>query len=217
MNTSEEIVEIALFPIPGCVCFPMSMQPLHVFEPRYRALVKDSVRLQRRIGICHTEKMVHAAKSDQTIAEILNSNQATYLPQRIFSAGFAEIVEVSPDGRLGVKVEMDQRYELIEEIQTLPYRIVRGRVFLDQPNEQADLKGVRQQISESLLTAYSEGSLADSAPFRAAIVELQKLTDAEFSFKVFSLIRFEPETFQTILQMPSASSRLEYLLSALRR
>jgi Lon protease-like protein len=33
--------EIALFPLPNCVLFPGVVQPLHIFEPRYRAMMRD--------------------------------------------------------------------------------------------------------------------------------------------------------------------------------
>ena len=35
--------EIPLFPLPNCVLFPGTVQPLHIFEPRYRAMMRDVV------------------------------------------------------------------------------------------------------------------------------------------------------------------------------
>ena len=46
--------EISLFPIPNVVAFPGTVMPLHVFEPRYRALINDAVDQNRMIGVCHT-------------------------------------------------------------------------------------------------------------------------------------------------------------------
>ena len=34
---------VRLFPVPGLVMFPHVMQPLHIFEPRYRALLADAL------------------------------------------------------------------------------------------------------------------------------------------------------------------------------
>jgi Lon protease-like protein len=36
--------EIPLFPLPNCVLFPGTVQPLHIFEPRYRAMVQAALR-----------------------------------------------------------------------------------------------------------------------------------------------------------------------------
>jgi len=41
---SEEFMgKVRLFPLPNLVLFPHVMQPLHVFEPRYRDLVEDAL------------------------------------------------------------------------------------------------------------------------------------------------------------------------------
>lgn len=112
-------VEISLFPIPGSVALPLSKIPLHVFEPRYRKMILDSIESKRRIGIAHTQKMIgeSKAKANRTKEEILNSNQESYLAQTVFSAGFAELIETFPDGRMLVEITTDNRYEIREERQ----------------------------------------------------------------------------------------------------
>jgi len=42
---------IPLFPLPSVVLFPRMPLPLHVFEPRYRAMVSDAIRGARLIGM----------------------------------------------------------------------------------------------------------------------------------------------------------------------
>ena len=44
IRMAEKYLDVALFPIPGMVCFPYCSVPLHVFEPRYRAMVEDSIK-----------------------------------------------------------------------------------------------------------------------------------------------------------------------------
>ena len=34
---------VPLFPLPGTVLFPRAIQPLHVFEPRYRQMMADTL------------------------------------------------------------------------------------------------------------------------------------------------------------------------------
>jgi uncharacterized protein len=43
--------EIPLFPLPNVVLFPGALLPLHIFEPRYRAMVADALDNDRLIGI----------------------------------------------------------------------------------------------------------------------------------------------------------------------
>ena len=42
---------IPLFPLPGVVLLPGTMLPLHIFEPRYRAMVADALAGDRMIGM----------------------------------------------------------------------------------------------------------------------------------------------------------------------
>jgi uncharacterized protein len=42
---------IPLFPLPNVVLFPRMPLPLHVFEPRYRAMVRDAIRRAHLIGM----------------------------------------------------------------------------------------------------------------------------------------------------------------------
>ena len=207
--------EVAIFPIPGAVSFPLTTVPLHVFEPRYRVLVKDSVRSHRRIAVCHTKKMIRAAKPSQTRIEILSSNQATYQPYPIFAAGLAEIGDITEDGRIFVEIEMDGRYEMVEERQALPYRIVLCRRYDDDPaalapDDVGELRGLIDQalLKISLKAGDELRDLLASEPWRGQSVEA-------YSFKIFQFIRFEPDVMQRVLEMRSPQARLRFLSDAL--
>ena len=78
--------DVALFPIPNAVNFPGVPCPLHVFEPRYRQMVRHCLDEERLMGVCHVEKVVHRKEREQPLEEALSSNQATYKPLRVFSA-----------------------------------------------------------------------------------------------------------------------------------
>ena len=42
---------LSIFPLPGAILFPGLQLPLHIFEPRYRALVGDALVRDRRIAM----------------------------------------------------------------------------------------------------------------------------------------------------------------------
>src|ERR1051325_687003 len=42
---------IPIFPLPNAVLFPNVYLPLHIFEPRYRAMVSDALKGDRIIGM----------------------------------------------------------------------------------------------------------------------------------------------------------------------
>lgn len=43
--------EVPIFPLPNVVLFPSALLPLHIFEPRYRAMVADALDGERLIGL----------------------------------------------------------------------------------------------------------------------------------------------------------------------
>ena len=43
--------EVPIFPLPNVVLFPSALLPLHIFEPRYRAMVVDALEGERLIGM----------------------------------------------------------------------------------------------------------------------------------------------------------------------
>jgi Lon protease-like protein len=45
------LAALPLFPLPQTVLFPGALLPLHVFEPRYRALVRDALSSHRMLSV----------------------------------------------------------------------------------------------------------------------------------------------------------------------
>ncbi len=44
-------LRLPIFPLPGAILFPRSQLPLHIFEPRYRDMVRDALDGPGRIGM----------------------------------------------------------------------------------------------------------------------------------------------------------------------
>jgi Lon protease-like protein len=47
----EPRMELPIFPLPNVVFFPHTLLPLHIFEPRYRQMLADSLAGERRLAI----------------------------------------------------------------------------------------------------------------------------------------------------------------------
>lgn len=43
--------QVRLFPLPGAVLFPHVLQPVHIFEPRYREMFEESLATDKRIAL----------------------------------------------------------------------------------------------------------------------------------------------------------------------
>jgi len=102
---------IPLFPLPSVVLFPRMPLPLHVFEPRYRAMVRDAVRGSRLIGM----------------ALLRGDWQQDYDGRpEIFAEGtVGELahVEELPDGRFDIVLRGLRQFRIREELPArAPYR-----------------------------------------------------------------------------------------------
>lgn len=204
ISVNNSPIQVALFPIPNMVTFPGNVVPLHVFEPRYRQMVHDSIEADRMIGVCHTRKEIHPAPDRQDLEDALHSNQSTYLPHEIFSAGPCEIVETLDDGRIHARIDMVDRYRTVVETQTLPYRIVEVETVRDDV-EEVDDENLPEQVYQQLgrLLKAQNPALKD-----ALQTEWAQLTTAEFSFRIFQVLRFDADLMQEILEMRSVQDRL---------
>ncbi|NJN53078.1 MAG: ATP-dependent protease [Gammaproteobacteria bacterium] len=209
----RELIEVSLFPIPNAVAFPGTVYPLHVFEPRYRRLVLDSVALGRMVAVSHVTKTIHASKPNQTVAEALGSNQATFQPRDIFSAGLCEIRETTPDGRMLVEINMRSRLLRVGEIQTLPYRIVTCRALEDE-SDAADALQLQRWINHRLIAI--AGSNSPDTARALGKPDWLAISPSEFSFKVFQFLRFDADIMQSVLEARTAATRLEIIADVLR-
>jgi uncharacterized protein len=209
-------IEVALFPIPNVVAFPGMDLPLHVFEPRYRRLVHDCVDSGRLVGVCHVRKTIHEPKKHQTIEAFLSSNQATYAPREVFSAGRCEILETTTDGRIMARVLMSQRLELVEEIQSLPYRIVACAEVVDDAEDTTESEN--QELRDVINKRLIEIVRIDNSEIAEALSDAQWAAQdpAEYSFSIFRFLRFEADIMQTILEARSVHTRLEMIWELLR-
>lgn len=102
---------IPLFPLPDVVFFPRMVLPLHIFEPRYRAMVRDAMAGSRVIGmVCLREGW-----------------EANYGGRpAIFPIGTAgEMVRMSelPDGRFNIILRGVAAFDVVREGEReVPYR-----------------------------------------------------------------------------------------------
>jgi len=200
--------EVSLFPIPELVAFPGHEIPLHVFEPRYRRMVADCVRVDRPIGVCHTKKQIRPAPQLTTTQEALQVNQATYQPYEVFSAGPCRILETLEDGRLHAAIEMSARYRVVSEVQTLPYKIVQAEALPDEDTD-SEYPELQAEINERLLGLIG----SEYQPLRDKLMATEWINQSSerFSFKIFQFLRFDADIMQQLLECCSIESRLQMI------
>jgi hypothetical protein len=134
---------LPLFPLPDVVHFPRTELRLHVFEPRYRRLLRD---LERREEQMRWIGMVLLRPEPE-----LGFGQ----PPRIFPEGTAGLlvdVEPLPDGRSNILLQGEFRFTVEREIEELevPYRqaVVRPLQEVRVNEEDAGVLAVRRDLLE---------------------------------------------------------------------
>jgi ATP-dependent Lon protease len=132
--------DVAVFPLPQVVLFPGALMPLHIFEPRYRTMVRDVLASTRRICIAQIpEDHDIDAHGQPSIARV---------------AGIGELVKCDalPDGRFNILVEGKARARVDELPFRRPYRRARLTV-LDAGGPDPDPALVRALVSTATRVA----------------------------------------------------------------
>ncbi len=92
-------MRISIFPLPGAILFPGMQLPLHIFEPRYRAMVQDALARDRRIGMIQPQRAEEGAPLFQ-----------------IGCLGKIAEVEALDDGRFNLVLEGESRFRVLREL-----------------------------------------------------------------------------------------------------
>lgn len=209
-------MEVALFPIPGSVCFPGVACPLHVFEPRYRQMIHHCLEHSMMLGVCHTSKVVHSKPAQQTLQEAMSSNQATYKPVKVFSAGPVELREELTDGRLLISVHAAHRLTLGTERQTLPFSIWDCDLLLDEEAPDDATREAHADAQEKVLQrliAITDNNPSVQEQLKSA--HWRDMEPGDFSFAVSGILGIPPELSQELLETTDTGYRLERILGLL--
>jgi Lon protease-like protein len=175
-------------------------------------MVRHCIDQNLLMGVCHTEKVVHHREREQTIEEALNSNQATYKPQGIFSAGPVQLLQELDDGRLLVQVDNKVRLQLGEEKQTLPFSIWACEELLDEALDEAGELALQQSQAKILKRLLAITHDNEQAQEMLNSDHWQAMPSHEFSFAAAGLLGMAPETSQMLLEMTNAQMRLDTVL-----
>jgi Lon protease-like protein len=116
---------LPLFPLPT-VLFPGALMPLHIFEPRYRAMVRDALDGHQALAV------VLVTDPDQ-----LDENGHPRIAKIAGAGVIVDHVEL-PSGRFNILVRGRARVELEElPFGDKPYRRARATVLVPPPGEVA--------------------------------------------------------------------------------
>lgn len=139
-----------LFPLPNLVLYPQVIQPLHVFEPRYRQLTTDAMQSDKLIAIT----LLKPGWEDN-----YDAKPAIY---PIGCLGRVVAEQTLPDGRFNILLRGICRIRIGQEVPGEQlYRIAKAKLQHDGPLPEVDTAmALRRDLSERVLARFAGNSTA---------------------------------------------------------
>ncbi|MGJ8622870.1 MAG: LON peptidase substrate-binding domain-containing protein [Yoonia sp.] len=186
---------IPVFPLPGALLLPRSRLPLHLFEPRYLAMLDDVLKTSNRlIGMVQP----HEGPGGSRL-------------HRIGCAGKVTAFSETDDGRYMITLAGASRFRIMEEVEGFtPYRrcnVVWDGFENDLGPVETDPDFDRQGFMEALGRYLTDAGLS---------TDWESLGEADDELLINSLSMlcpFDPEDKQALLEAPSLTTRRETLMT----
>jgi uncharacterized protein len=187
---------IPLFPLPEVVLLPGTLLPLHIFEPRYRAMVADALSGDRTIGMAMIKP---GWETEGRTPEI----------HPVGGAGRIVEAEELSDGRYNIVLEGEFRYRVVAESPPAPYRVAEVEEIASIPF---------RDPSEAMRISTEAASLfrAIAAAMEAPPLPEEPLGPERLASELAVRLRYDASELQALLETDSIPSRFEALLSRMR-
>ncbi|WP_333605402.1 LON peptidase substrate-binding domain-containing protein [Novosphingobium sp.] len=187
------MTRITIFPLPGAVLYPGLQLPLHIFEPRYRAMVSDALARDRRIGMIQPQRAMEGAP--------------------LFTIGcLGRIgdVEALDDGRFNIVLEGEQRFRVLRELDvSTPFRQVEAELLAQEPEE------VLAPIERASFEREAR-RFADAQGYAVDWEQVARLDDTSLINGVSQIAPFDPAAKQALLEAPGLAARCELLVQLMQ-
>lgn len=190
-----------LFPLPNMVLFPHVVQPLHIFEPRYRQMTADALAGDRLIAVALLKPGWEGEyEAKPTIHPI---------------ACLGRIVadQLLEDGRYNLLVRGLSRMKMHDEVlDNKPYRTAQSELLIDGPLPTiAEAKALRKDLAGKVLARFASGESKE---------QLQQLFSGELPLGALCdilgfALPFPVEHKQALLEQLDVTRRTIRLLSLL--
>jgi Lon protease-like protein len=193
--------EFPVFPLSGALLLPGGRLPLNIFEPRYLALVEDSLASGRLFGMVQPDKRL--ARGD--------TGPGLY---RTGCLGRLSAFSETDDGRYLITLTGVIRYSIVEEVeQRRGYRRVRG-AFAGfaadlEPAGRAGLGPDRELLLDASRRYFAHAGV--DANWQA----IDAMSDPVLVVTLSMACPFDPEEKQALLEAPTLLERARVLLALL--
>ncbi|MEM8572579.1 MAG: LON peptidase substrate-binding domain-containing protein [Pseudomonadota bacterium] len=189
---------IPVFPLPGALLLPRARLPLNIFEPRYLAMLEDTLKTQDRlIGMIQP-----VATPERKDVRRLH---------QIGCAGRVTAMQETEDGRYLITLQGISRFRLLKQEEGFkPYiqaNVGWGPFERDLGREEKDEGFDRPAFLEVLARYFDTAQLSSDW-------DSMKEADEELLVNSLSILcPFDPEEKQALLEAPTLTNRRETLVT----
>jgi Lon protease-like protein len=187
------VIRIPIFPLPGALLYPGLQLPLHVFEPRYRAMVSETLVRDRHIGMIQPQRAEEGAP--------------------LFTVGcLGKIgdVEAMEDGRYNIILEGVSRFRVLRELEVkTPFRQVEAELLTERDDQV--LAAIERASFEREARRF-----ADAQGYSVDWEEVSRLDDVTLINGVSQIAPFDAAAKQALLEADGVSQRCELLVQLMQ-
>jgi ATP-dependent Lon protease len=124
--------ELPLFPLPDVVLFPQEVLPLHIFEPRYRMLLRTVMAEDQRFGVIRWDPQERRMADVGCCAQIIHCQS-------------------QEDDRSNIVTMGQQRFRVLDIVREAPFRVGLVSWIEDEPdNDSEGVPSLADQVREAL-------------------------------------------------------------------
>ncbi len=129
--------EIAVMTLPELTFFPQALLPLHIFEPRYRAMLADVLDTHRMFAVAKL-----APRDDPSDPET---------PCRVSTVGMIRACQQADDGTSNLLIQGLVRVRIESIVREEPYRLIKVKALVSEPGAKpAENEALRRQLNKLL-------------------------------------------------------------------
>lgn len=132
-------LEVPVMTLPNVALFPQALMPLHIFEPRYKFMLRDVLAGNRLFAVAGLQ----AGDGEE--------EDPSERPHRVASVGIVRACQKNDNGTSNLLLQGLCRVEIVNIVREQPYRLIRVRALASEPGATAaENQALRRELARLL-------------------------------------------------------------------
>jgi uncharacterized protein len=192
----ETTQRLSIFPLGGALLFPRMHLPLHIFEPRYRALISDALSRDRRIGLIQPRP-----SGGGEVPPLFD----------VGCVGKIAHVEALDDGRYNIVLEGQARFRLVRELDvTTPFRQVEAAIEADNGDD------TNLALANRASLEHESRKFAEAQGYAVDWEAVSRLDDEALVNGIAQIAPFDAAAKQALLEASSLADRADLIVQLMQ-